>query len=202
MQGIKNIIFDLGGVIINIEPERTYESFDKHLKGVPKMSIYLHDLFHQLEIGRIDADTFIREAKKEWSLDLPDEVIYEGLNAMLGDIPPERIEAILEINQKYDTYLLSNTNPIHFDSVAQILNDTMQHTFESLFKRTYYSHLVGLRKPDPKIYELVLNENNLNPEETVFLDDLGENLKSASALGIKTIQVSKEQDLIKILGEF
>lgn len=202
MEGIKNIIFDLGGVIINIDPQKTYQSFNEHFEEVPQMSIYLHDLFHQLEIGKIDADTFIREAKKEWSLDLPDEIIYEGLNAMFGDIPAERIEAIKGINQKYDTYLLSNTNPIHFNSVAQILEDTAQHTFEGLFKKTYYSHLIGLRKPDPKIYELVLEENNLIPEETVFLDDLGENLKSASLLGIKTIQVSKEKDLIKILSEF
>ena len=202
MDGIKNIIFDLGGVIIDIEPQKTYESFNKHFEEVPQMSIYLHDLFHQLEIGKIDAVTFIREAKKEWNLDLPDEIIYEGLNAMLGDIPLGRIKAIKDVNLRYDTYLLSNTNAIHFDSVSQILEDTIQHTFEGLFKKTYYSHLIGLRKPDPKIYELVLEENNLIPEETVFLDDLGENLKSASTLGIKTIQVTKEKDLVKILSEF
>lgn len=200
---IKNIIFDLGGVIIDIHPAKTYEAFNGHIDEMPAMSVYLTDLFHQLETGKIDADTFIEEAKREWKINLPNEQICEGLNAMLGDIPPERIHAVEKVKEKYNTYLLSNTNAIHFNSVQRILQDHVDRdSFEELFHRTYYSHKIGLRKPDVKIYELVLKENNLIPEETLFLDDLGENLKSAKSIGIHTIQVTTEKDIVEILKDF
>ena len=203
LKNIKNIIFDLGGVIINIYPHKTYEAFNMPANDSAKMSVYLHDLFHQLEIGAIDTTDFITEAKKEWELPLTKQEICDGLNAMLGDIPSERIRAIENVKGKYNIFLLSNTNAIHYEGVMSRLEYSTQWTsFEHLFHKTYYSHLVGLRKPDPAIYQLVLDENELVPDETLFLDDLGENLKSAQSLGIRTIKVSERNSIVDILNDF
>jgi glucose-1-phosphatase len=201
--GIKNIIFDLGGVIINIFPERSLQAFAQYANGMAEPAVYRELMFHELETGQIPAGAFRDRLRKHFSLNITDAQIDECMMAMLGDVPQERMELLKRMHQKYYTVLLSNTNAIHYEAVNSYVGKTFNdHPLNDYFHKAYYSHLIGLRKPDPRIFELVLRENNLKPGETLFLDDLGENLKSARALGIQTIKVTAEKGVVDILKDF
>lgn len=200
---IKNIIFDLGGVIINIFPERSLLAFAQYAKSFTEPSVYKNLMFHELETGQIPAGAFRDRIRKDFNLDITDTQIDDAMMAMLGDVPPERIQLLERMHKKYYTVLLSNTNAIHYDGVNTTVGKTSGNLpLNDYFHKAYYSHLIGLRKPDPRIFELVLRESNLKPEETLFLDDLGENLKSARSLGIQTIKVTPDNGIVDILKDF
>lgn len=203
MNGIKNIIFDLGGVIIDIFPERSLEAFSQYANGLGEPAVYQHLLFHEFETGKISSSEFRLRLRTHLNLEISDTAIDECMFAMLGDVPAERIQLLESMRKKYFTLLLSNTNAIHYGAVSHYIEKThSSFSFDNYFHKAYYSHLVGLRKPDVRIFELVLRENNLVPEETLFLDDLGENLKSARSLGIQTIKVTAENGVVDILKDF
>ncbi|MDZ4844814.1 MAG: HAD family phosphatase [Chitinophagales bacterium] len=200
---IKNIIFDLGGVIINIYPERSLQAFSQYAEGLGDSSVYRQLLFHEFETGKIHADEFRERVRVQLNLNITNAQIDDCMIAMLGDVPSERIQTLERVHKKYFTALLSNTNAIHYDAVAGYIGKRYSNLpFNNYFHKAYFSHLVGLRKPDTRIYELVLRENNLVPEETLFLDDLGENLKAARSLGIQTIKVTPENGIVDILSDF
>ncbi|HXH19878.1 MAG TPA: HAD family phosphatase [Chitinophagales bacterium] len=200
---VKNIIFDLGGVIIDIEPERSLNAFAPYLNGYSEQNIYQHRLFHELETGRITASDFRNQLRAALNISMDDTMIDECMFAMLGEIPEERIRLLEKMKQRYKTILLSNTNVIHYDACSRYLQKAHgTPSFDTYFHKTYYSHLVGLRKPDVRIFELVLRENALVPEETLYLDDTGEHLKSARTLGIITVKVTPENSVVNILKDY
>lgn len=191
-QGIKNIIFDLGGVLLDIDYTLTIKAFEK--LGIKNFELVfsqfkqsrISDLF---ETGKISEKEFYQNVTKELSITRAE--FDNAWNAMLLDFPKERFDLLKTIREKYNLYLCSNTNSIHHRAFFDIINQ-FEEPFETLFDRVYYSHEVGLRKPNPLIFEHILQENNLKPEETVFLDDSPQHLEGARALGIKTILVKKK----------
>ena len=196
---IKNIIFDLGGVILNLSVDSTLRKFAE-ISGHPidkVIEIYhARPEFLDYEKGEITNDEFRRNLKEIFGITKLDSELDEFWNAMLGDIPGERIDLLRELRSKYKTYLLSNTNAIHLDYFSGMVKKA--HGIESLdplFHKTYYSHLMKMRKPDPAIYEFVLKENGLKADETIFLDDNEANLKGAASVGIQTFHVT-HPDLI------
>jgi glucose-1-phosphatase len=196
---IKNIIFDLGGVILNHSVESTLRKFSE-LSGqsVEKVVETYHSRpeFLAYEKGEITNDKFRKSLKEIYGLTSTDLELDEVWNAMLGDIPAERIELLRELKSKYKTYLLSNTNAIHVDFFSGMVRKAHGiESLEQLFHRAYYSHLMKMRKPDAEIYEYVLKENNLKAGETIFLDDNLANLKGAASVGIQTFHVT-HPDLI------
>lgn len=200
---IKNIIFDLGGVIIDIEPERSLKAFQRLVPHLNGMNVYGHRLFHELETGDITADDFRQQLRNELAIDLDDAAIDSCLHEMLGEIPVERIRVLEKMKQRFQTLLLSNTNSIHYDAISKyIQNKHKAPSLELFFHNAYFSHISGLRKPDIRIFELVISENNLVPGETLYLDDMEEHLKSARSLGIVTEMVTTENDILKILKDF
>ncbi len=200
---VKNIIFDLGGVIIDIAPDLSLKEFSKHINGLSESNVYRHPLFHELETGKITPLDFRNRLRTELNIVIGDALIDECMIAMLGEIPVERIRLLEKMKQRYHTLLLSNTNAIHYDACSRyLLKAHGTASFDSYFHKSYYSHVVGLRKPDVRLFELVIQENNLVPEETLYLDDMGENLKSARSLGINTIKVTPENSVIDILKDF
>ena len=199
---IKNIIFDLGGVIINLSVESTLKEIAQ-LSGYPADKV-LH-IYHSspeflaYEKGEITNSQFRESLRALFGVNSDDPAIDLCWNAMLGDIPIERIELLKELKGKYRTFLLSNTNAIHLDCFTGIVKKA--HGLESLdplFHRTYYSHLMGMRKPDAEIYEHVLNENGVKAEETIFLDDNLANLKGAASVGIQTFHVSHPDTIFSL----
>ena len=172
-KAIKNIIFDFGGVIINIDYHLTAKAFEKlgitNFKNLFSQASQTN-LFNDLEVGAIPPSEFRNELRRIINLDITDEHLDNAWNAMLLDYPKHRLNFLLDIRKHYRTFLLSNTNQIHKDCYyASLLKEHGINGLASLFEKLYFSHEVGLRKPDPAIYQLVLNQNNLKPEETLFI---------------------------------
>jgi len=188
MQEIKNIIFDLGGVILNIDIKRT-ENALKEL-GIAKLSDHLargemNSFFGEYEMGKIDDAAFIRSIQSLSPKEIAEEDAIIAWNALLLDFPEERISLLKKLKEKYRLFLLSNTNAIHYRQFQQQLFLQTGSYLENLFEKTYYSHTVGLRKPDVAIFHLVINENKLNPAETLFVDDTAANMPGAIEAGLQ-----------------
>jgi putative hydrolase of the HAD superfamily len=196
---ICNIIFDLGGVILNIDYAKTTNAFIAlGVENFEELYSQQHasSLFKQLECGKISTEEFMEEMKKYSPGNLTPERITEAWDAMLINFPPERIELLKSLKSRYRTFLLSNTNAIHLKKFGQMYKDTMGGgSLEDCFEKAYYSHLIGLRKPNKEAYEFVLNDQGLKPEETLFIDDTFPNIETAAALGIKTLYIKPPEKL-------
>jgi FMN phosphatase YigB (HAD superfamily) len=187
-QHIRNIIFDLGGVIINIDYQRTAAAFRS--LGLNNFDeIYSQakqeKLFDKLETGHLHEDHF----REELLMHLPSGVnqidINNAWNAMLLDFPVSRLDFIYKLREHYRIFLLSNTNIIHINSFLMLADEQVGKSFfENAFEKIYYSCDVGMRKPDPEIFELVLKENKLLPAETLFIDDSAQHIDGAGVAGI------------------
>lgn len=187
MEHIKNVIFDLGGVILNIDFKKTDEAF--RLLGWDNFSDHISqhhitDFFEQYETGQMDDDSFVRGIREMIGKPVSEHQIVAAWNALLLDFPAERIRFLQDVKARYNTYLLSNTNSIHHKEFQERLKKQYGVYLEDLFDKVYYSHVVKLRKPLAAIFELVLHENGLNPAETLFVDDTASNFPEAVKLGI------------------
>jgi FMN phosphatase YigB (HAD superfamily) len=196
LNGIKNIVFDLGGVILDIDYNLTVKAFED--LGIPnfkeqysKMS--QSNLFDNIETGKISPDEFrnlIREVAKKT---ISDAEIDAAWNALILHLPQHRIEILKNLHVNYRLFLLSNTNKIHYDDYSEVIKrENGIEGLEPLFEKTYLSHEMGLRKPDPEIFQVVLNENNLVPKETLFIDDSPQHIASAKTLGIVAYHLENE----------
>ncbi len=202
LQGIKNIIFDLGGVIINLSVEKTHQAFAE-ISGLPLIEIQniVHQgaFFHEYEKGLINDDDFRNHLRESLQIKVSDPELDNAWNAMLLDIPIERICLLEQLKPRFNLILLSNTNNIHLQSFnSQIHQLTGFSAIDQYFHHAYYSHLVKMRKPDVEIYDHVLQSNNLIPQETIFLDDNTDNLVGASKTGIKTFHVQYPDQIFSL----
>jgi len=202
---IKNIIFDLGAVVINID----YEGPAKLLK---EMGIHNFEdiygkakqlqLFDKFEKGSLPPNEFRRELKKLFKTDFNDREIDRIWNAVILDFPPETIKLILNLKKQYRTFLLSNTNIIHYELYTKDLYDKFNAlTWDILFEKAYFSFEMGMRKPDLEIYKKVISDNNLNPLETVFIDDLLINIEGAQKCGLQTFWLKEGMPLTDVFRE-
>ncbi len=194
IEGIKHIIFDLGGVLINLDYQRTanafkeigFENFDEIYSQLKQES-----LFDDFEKGSITADEFIHGIQR-YAPSVTSGQILQAWNAMLLDFPIRRLQLLQQVRLHYDIVLLSNTNEIHEAAFNKILQDAHGHPSIGLFfDRVYFSHKLGLRKPMPEIFQLVLDENGFKAEHTLFIDDSPQHIEGAKKLGIKTIYLEK-----------
>jgi len=163
MNGIKNIIFDLGGVIINLDNQLTEDAFIA-LGTQPIKEYFGHghaaSFFRAYETGSISDREFIDSIKELTGLSLTDEEVIKGWNALLLDFPAERIQLLKKLGKRYRLFLFSNTNALHLTALQKIYRDTFREgELDDHFERTYYSHLLGMRKPDIASYRHILQEN-------------------------------------------
>jgi len=191
MDNIKNIVFDYGNVIFNIDFSKVAAAWAK--LGVNNASdFYGHrnqdPVFDLLEQGKIsDADFRDRIRQLTHKPELTDEQIDGAWNSIFVGIPQGNHELLLKVKQKYRTFLLSNINSIHYDYVHDYLEKNFGlENNNQFFEKIYYSHLVGKRKPGKEIFEQVLQENNLKPAETLFIDDSPQHIATAKKLEIQT----------------
>lgn len=204
---IKNIIFDLGGVLVNIDYTLTTEAF-KQLSprlGSNIDAVYSanhnKDVFEALETGKITPETFRERLKQQLPPHITDTHIDNAWNAMLLNFPTERIELLKVLSKKYRIFLLSNTNAIHIAAFYDYMRKTNQlDTFLSVFEKIYYSHEIKMRKPTTEIFEYVLNENNLAPQETLFIDDSKEHTEGAKQTGIHAIWLQKPNTVMDVFN--
>jgi glucose-1-phosphatase len=187
-KSIQNIIFDLGGVILNINAQLTFDAFKKlgwNGSLGEEMTSKSKELFHNLEKGNTSPQAFHDHFRELTGRDSGDKEIDEAWTAMILDIPSDRIQYLQDLKKKYRIFLLSNTNEIHKNKFHRIFEKNYGYPFYDLFERNHYSHEMGMRKPDPGIYLQVLQENKLVAEESLFIDDMQENVIAAESLGIK-----------------
>ncbi|MEZ5046279.1 MAG: HAD family phosphatase [Chitinophagaceae bacterium] len=193
IEGIKNIIFDLGGVILNIDYQKPIVAFKKLGIDVSKLNYSKQSqeqLFDLLETGQIEEDEFVHSINSISGLQIEKQKIIDAWNSILLDFPLRRLQILQQLQLHYNMYLCSNTNSIHERAFNKLLFETCGYpTLALFFDRLYLSHRVHLRKPDVAIFELILKENNLIPEETLFLDDSEQHIDSAKSLGIQTIHI-------------
>ncbi len=200
----KNIIFDLGNVILDIDTKLSEREFKKHgLNGFEKLySLATQSkIFDKLEVGLLNEIEFYNEFRKITKYELSNETIKHCWNALIIDYTNERIEILKSVRKKHRTFILSNTNIIHYEFYTKLLKNKYGiNNLNLLVDKVYLSHEQKLKKPDKRFYELVLNENKLNPKETLFIDDNELNINSAKQLGINTIllQNKKLEDLTQI----
>lgn len=194
MSSIKNIIFDFGGVIHDIRYENVGEAFERH--GVKNLGTFYSKDFQTPEMdlfekGLITPDEYRDYIRRMTGHNLSDDEIDDIVNAILIDVPAERVDLLIELRNTYKVFLFSNTNQINYDCFTTRLKDKYGFDiFEKCFDAAYFSHEMHCRKPDPEGFKMILQEQNLNPCETVFIDDIAKNLEGAEAVGIKGIHLS------------
>ncbi len=193
MSAVKNIIFDLGGIFLNLNYQKTKDLFIEY--GVPEFDDYFtqhhaNSLFEDLEKGDISVDEFYSIFRKETNTNLTDEQIKTAWNGMLVSFSKERIDWLRKIKERYNIYLFSNTNQIHYDEIMFLYKrDVGETDFNELFIKPYYSHQMRLRKPYSDSFQHIIDEQKLIIEETLFIDDTIKNVESAKALGLQTIHL-------------
>jgi len=190
---IKNIIFDWGGVITDLHLDATKIAFqqlgltifDESVPHVP------HDkLFIPFETGRISPEEFRNMIRSMSATPLTDAMIDNAWNAMLGELPAKRWHLLQEARKKYRTFLLSNTNAIHLPYYSgRIFKTYGTNGYFHLFEKTYFSHELGMRKPNTDIFEYVFHDAGISPAETLFIDDFIENIETGSKLGMKVFHL-------------
>jgi FMN phosphatase YigB (HAD superfamily) len=204
MMEIKNIIFDLGGVILNIDYNLTAQAF-KNL-GVSNFDeLYSKaqqsELFDSMETGMVSNQEFRNGIRDTIKLKLSDEEIDNAWNAMLLDLPSERIELLRKLKgEGYRLFLLSNTNQIHYDAYTKNLKK--EHNVEGLeefFEKTYFSHQIHKRKPLKETFQFVLDDAELNAEETIFIDDSLQHVLGAKEAAINAFHL--EGDILAFFDE-
>ena len=208
IKGIRHIIFDLGGVLINIDYQLTEKAFiaaGVENFGVLYSQLQQSDLFDNLETGKIGRADFIAAMKSAAKGNITEEQILDAWNAMLLDFPVRRLQILQQLRLYHDLFLLSNTNEIHEATFNDIL--MRSHGIPNIgvfFDKVYLSHRVGMRKPMKEIFERVLEENGLKPEHTLFIDDSPQHIAGAKLCGIQTIYLEKgmtiEKDVFKAMN--
>lgn len=189
---IKNILFDLGGVLLNIDMGKTREAFarlgwkEENWKGITQSGSLI---FENLEIGLASPAQFRENIKEILPGNPTDKEIDDAWNAMLIDFPAEIIDYLIELKGKYRLYLLSNTNELHVQQFGQIFENAFGYSISRLFEKCYYSHEIGFRKPNPKAFWASVNDASINPAETLFVDDLLQNTEAAKKLGMKVLHI-------------
>ncbi|MGQ9847652.1 MAG: HAD family hydrolase [Bacteroidales bacterium] len=196
LSGIKNIIFDFGGVIINIDPKRTISAF-KDLKFYQAEKLFSDvsttNFLNKYELGLISDSEFITYIKQHCALETQTHQIIQAWNAMLLDIPRKRINLLKNLRKHFNIYLLSNTNHLHYTHfVVDFEKATGGIKFNDFFKKAYFSFEIKMRKPGIEIFKHVIDDQSLVPSETLFIDDNIENIDSAKLLNLKTHWLKEE----------
>lgn len=188
MKNANAIIFDLGGVILNIDYRLTIAAFEK--LGVKNADLFYskkvqNPIFDKIEIGEITANYFLDELQKKTN-NAEIKQLESAWNAMLLDLPESRLNHIQKLSKNYKIFLLSNTNEIHINAFRKKIGEKRWLQFSSLFTKMYLSHEIGFRKPNKEAFQIILDENKLKANDVFFIDDSPQHIKAARSLGIQS----------------
>ncbi len=205
IKGVRHIIFDLGGVLLNIDYKLTEEAFVQlGITNFPEMYSQLRQstLFDDFEIGAISSEQFVTALQEAAGIAIASQDIINAWNAMLLDFPLRRLQILQQLRTYHDLLLLSNTNEIHEAAFNKIIErERGVANIGAFFDRVYLSHRIGMRKPDVEVFQRILDENGLKAEHTLFIDDSPQHVEGAKKLGIQAIWLEPgmtiEQDIFK-----
>ena len=206
---IKNIIFDFGGVICDLDIQRTVEKFKEF--GLPKAEFsgnpeeqdrQFELLVSTYETGLITSQQFRDVIRNHYQVPPSDQAIDNAWNALLVGISEPRIRLLESLRNPYSIFLLSNSNEIHFLKYREDFQQQYGYRdFDALFKNVYFSYRLHLKKPDPKIFKWVLKENKLDPAETLFIDDTLMHVEAARELGITGYHLREGEELTGLFNK-
>ncbi len=204
-KSISNIMFDWGGVITELDfalPEKKFKKIG--LKDFLSYFSLSHatNFFIDFEIGKISPEEFRDEIRKRLKNETSDKKIDEAWNSILGVTPEKRIKVLQNLKKKYNLYLLSNTNKIHVDYYNKRLQEEYGLDHYVLFRKVYYSHDLGTRKPDPEFFKSMLADSQIEPKNTLFIDDLEANINVAASLGINAFHLSSALDIADLFKDW
>lgn len=199
-KNIKNIIFDLGNVLCDIDFKRTVDAFQT--LGGDKIDLNLenymdHPIFGGIEKGEISAAQFRDQIREMLQSDASDDIIDEAWSAVIVKSDIERIKLIKSLRKNYRIFILSNTDEIHIARATQLFKDDFDIDFFGLFEKCYYSHELALEKPGFEIYNTVLADAGIKAEETLFIDDKADNIEAAKQLGIMSYLFDNKKEKLE-----
>lgn len=195
---IKNIVFDFGDIFINLDKKLFAEELQK--LHISQESEEMLPILQQYEMGLVSTDKFLTFFEER--LSISEDKLKRAWNSILLDFPKERLRFIQNLSEskKYRLFLLSNTNDLHISWIQQNWGMEQYNAFKICFEQFYLSHEINLRKPNNNIYEFVLTSNDLEPKETLFIDDTKENTDAAKALGIHIWNLKPgKEDVLELL---
>lgn len=198
MKRINALLFDLGGVIVDLDYNKTIEAFEaigledaEHLYNQFNQS----KIFDEFEIGSISGEEFMGLLQEKIPQKVSQSKIKEAWNAMILGFEKSKLEQIKRYSEKIPCYLLSNTNEIHLEYIQTLLQEVPFKNLELLFTKCYYSHIIGRRKPHRETFEWVLNDMGSSPEEVLFIEDSPQHIRGAEKAKIKTLHFTNGRRL-------
>ena len=196
------IIFDLGGVLLNLDYDLTEKAFVSlgmtHFRESYSQLQQTH-LFNRYEMGEISSFHFVNRLLDMLPAGTTANQVVHAWDSMILNFPAERLQKLEALSQKYRLFLLSNTNDLHIDAVRRSLEKTTGHrNLEQYFEKTYFSSALGMRKPDRKIFEFVCAENKLDPAKTLFIDDSPQHVEGARLAGIEAFLLGKNEEVFDL----
>ncbi len=202
---LRNLIFDFGCVIVDLDRQRCIDSLRR--VGAGEIAHYVDeckqiDMFLDLELGRISTKEFCDEIRRRApGCTATDGEIAAAWGDLLTGIPRERLDRIEKLHEKYNIYLLSNSNPVHWGKAVEHFFPQAGHSPEHYFDKMFISYEMGMVKPDPRIFTTLIDETGIVPQETLFIDDSAANCAAARNLGIRTLHVSHGDEWLFLGGE-
>jgi len=206
LKGIKNIIFDVGGVLLNIDFNLTKQAFIN--LGVTNFELYhtqakQNGVFDLFETGKLTENEFCNQLKILTNITASNTEIINAWNAMLLDFPKAYKTLLINLKKEYNLSVLSNTNETHLRTFYQIIhNDIGETSLDNLFHSYYFSHEIGYRKPTKEAFEFVLRANKFIASETLFIDDTKEHIIAAKKLNLKTYFLQKSETITTLFNEY
>lgn len=197
----KNLLFDLGGVILDLNIHGTLEAFlnlgfPKELLSYPEN--FYTDIFFNYETGKVNTDQFRDSIREQFNVEFSNNAFDEAWGKMIARIPAKRIDILKSLSESHDIYMLSNTSEIHIQKFRNMFKDTGGIELEDIFKKCYYSFEIGHHKPDEAAFTHVLKDAGIKAKETLFLDDNIQNVKAAQSLNFNVIHISENLKMEQI----
>lgn len=197
------VILDLGGVIINLDYNNTIHAFEalgmNDFKTVYSQAAQTN-LFDDFETGQVSAQHFVNRLLPHLKQGTTPNKVVHAWNAMILDVPEEKIALLETLKSKYPVYLLSNTNELHVPAVRRAFAKVTEQPMEHFFTKLYFSHEIKMRKPNAEIFEFVCNENRLTPSKTLFVDDSIQHIEGAKTVGLITEHLKNPNDLYQLFS--
>lgn len=196
---VKNIIFDFGGVLIDIDFQLSIDAYIK--LGSPDFEknyckATQSSLFDDLDTGRITPEEFLAQLKKMFPPSVTDQQLIDAWNAIIIGTPEHHIRLLEQLAKNYRIFLLSNTNLIHYyEYTDEIRRKYGYNGIEPLFEKAFLSFNIGMRKPNPDIFEFAISDSGVIPGETVFIDDSLHNIGPARNAGLRPIHLAEGMDV-------
>lgn len=197
MNNIKNVVFDMGGVLVDLDREACIREYNKigYTEADKLLDPYVQTgIFLELEKGTItpqDLHAYIQRSCPEATGQMIDEALF----AFVTGLPQSKLDMLLSLRKRYNVYMLSNTNEIMFPYIEQKWFSTGGHTIDDYFDRLFLSYKMGVVKPGKEIFEMMTGQGNMIPEQTLFIDDATANVATAQELGFRTYLAAPNEDL-------